>query len=70
MSIIVSVLVISYCIIGFITHIGIQKEWRKDTSKELDEFNPVFIQMSLVTVAMLWPILVGTALYQKWKEKV
>ena len=69
MSIVMSVLVVAYCVVGFITHLGMQKEYSNDVSTDLDEFSPVFIQMSLVTVALCWPILVGVAIYQKVKEK-
>lgn len=69
MSIFMSVMVIAYAVIGCFTHIAMQKEYSKDTSTDLDEFSPVFIQMSLFAVAALWPILVGVALYQVFKEK-
>ena len=69
MSIFMSVMVIAYAVVGCFTHIAMQKEYSKDTSKDLDEFSPVFIQMSLFAVAALWPILVGVALYQVFKEK-
>ena len=69
MSIVVSVLVIAYCVVGFIIHLGMQKEYSKDVSTDLDEFSPVFIQMSLFAVAALWPILVGVSLYQVFKGK-
>ncbi len=68
MSIFMSVLVIAYAVIGCFTHIAMQKEYSKDTSTDLDEFSPVFIQMSLFAVAALWPILVGVALYQVFKK--
>lgn len=70
MSIFMSVMVIAYCVVGFCTHLAMQKEYSKDTSTDLDEFSPVFIQMSLFAVAALWPILVGVAVYQVFKEKV
>lgn len=69
MSIVMSVLVVAYCIVGFCIHLGMQKEYSKDVSTDLDEFSPVFIQMSLFAVAALWPILVGVAIYHKVKEK-
>lgn len=69
MSIFMSVMVIAYSVVGCFTHIAIQKEYSKDTSTDLDEFSPVFIQMSLFAVAALWPILVGVAVYQVFKEK-
>ena len=69
MSVVMSVLVIAYAVIGCFTHIAMQKEYSKDTSKDLDEFSPVFVQMSLFAVSALWPILVGVALYQAFKEK-
>ncbi len=68
MSIFMSVLVIAYAVIGCFTHIAMQKEYSKDTSTDLDEFSPVFIQMSLFAVAALWPILVGVAIYQVFKK--
>ena len=70
MSIVMSVLVVAYCVVGFIVHLGMQKEYSRDVSTDLDEFSPVFIQMSLFAVAALWPILVGVAVYQVFKEKV
>jgi len=69
MSIVMSVWVVAYCVVGFIIHLGMQKEYSNDVSTDLDEFSPVFIQMSLFAVAALWPILVGVAIYQKVKEK-
>lgn len=70
MSIVMSVLVVAYCVVGFIVHLGMQKEYSNDVSTDLDEFSPVFIQMSLFAVAALWPILVGAAIYQVMtKEK-
>ena len=70
MSIFMSVMVIAYCVVGFCTHLAMQKEYSKDVSGELDEFSPVFIQMSLVTVALCWPVLIGIALYQVFKKGV
>ena len=69
MSIFTSVLVVAYAVIGCFTHIAMQKEYAKDTSTDLDEFSPVFIQMSLFAVSAFWPVLVGVAIYQKIKEK-
>ena len=71
MSIFMSVMVIAYSVVGCFTHIAMQKEYSKDTSTDLDEFSPVFIQMSLFAVSALWPILVSVAIYQVMtKEKV
>ena len=69
MSVFMSVMVVAYSVVGCFTHIAMQKEYNKDLSGDLDEFSPVFIQMSLFAVAALWPILVGVALYQVFKEK-
>ena len=69
MSIFMSVMVITYCAVGFFMHLGMKAEHKKDKSTDLDEFSPVFIQMSLFAVAALWPILVGVAIYQVFKEK-
>ena len=68
MSIFMSVMVIAYAVVGCFTHIAMQKEYSNDTSTDLDEFSPIFIQMSLFAVAALWPILVGVALYQVFKK--
>ena len=68
MSIFMSVMVIAYCVVGFCMHLAMQKEYSKDTSTDLDEFSPVFIQMSLFAVSAFWPVLVGVAIYQKIKE--
>ena len=68
MSVFMSVLVIAYCVVGFCMHLAMQKEYSKDTSTDLDEFSPVFIQMSLFAVLAFWPVLVGVAIYQKIKE--
>lgn len=68
MSIFMSVMVVAYAVVGCFTHIAMQKEYAKDTSTDLDEFSPVFIQMSLFAVAALWPILVGVAIYQVFKK--
>lgn len=59
-----SICVIVYTIIGFFTHIAMQSEYSKDKTEDLDGFNPLFIKMSLVTVALCWPILIGIAVYQ------
>lgn len=69
MSIFMSVMVIAYAVVGCFTHIAMQKEYRNDASKDLEDFSPIFIQMSLFAVSALWPILVGVAIYQKIKEK-
>lgn len=69
MSVFASICVIAYTVIGFFMHLAMQNEYYKDRSGDLDEFNPVFIQMSLFAVSALWPILVGVALYQVFKEK-
>lgn len=70
MSVFMSVMVVAYCVVGFCTHLAMQKEYSKDASGELDEFSPVFIQMSLFAVAALWPVLIGIALYQVFKKGV
>ena len=67
MSVFASICVIAYTVIGFFMHLAMQNEYYKDRSGDLDEFNPVFIQMSLITTAMLWPILIGVAIYQIMK---
>ena len=70
MSIVMSVMVVAYAVVGCFMHLGMKAEYKKDKSKDLDEFSPVFIQMSLFAVAALWPILVGVAIYQVMtKEK-
>ena len=70
MSIVMSVLVVAYCVVGFIVHLGMQKEYSRDVSTDLDEFSPVFIQMSLFAVAALWPLLLGIMIFQLAKKEV
>lgn len=70
MSIFMSVMVVAYAVVGCFTHIAMQKEYAKDTSTDLDEFSPVFIQMSLFAVSAFWPVLIGIALYQVFKKGV
>ena len=70
MSIVMSVLVIAYCIVGFCIHLAMQKEYKNDKSTDLDEFSPVFIQMSLFAVAALWPLLLGIMIFQLAKKEV
>ena len=68
MSVFMSVLVITYCAVGFFMHLGMKAEYKKDKSKDLDEFSPVFIQMSLFAVSAFWPLLVLVSLYQAFKK--
>jgi len=49
-------------------HLGMQKEYSKDVSTDLDEFSPVFIQISLFAVSVFWPLLVLVSLYQVFKK--
>lgn len=62
-------LVILYCIIGAIFTWGITKEWRNDTSNELNDFSPEFVYACIVAASMIWPVLVIIAIFKTFKEK-
>ena len=66
---ITTVLIIAYCIIGAIFSHGITKEYRQDQSNDLNEFNPIFVKVSIVAASLCWPLLVAAAIYQKIKEE-
>lgn len=64
---ITTILVILYCIIGFIFHVGIKKEASQDTSGDLDNLSPVFVHIMYWGASMLWPLLIAFAIYKKFK---
>lgn len=66
---IVTTVIIIYCIIGCIFTHGITKEYRQDTSNELNEFSPTFVKICIVGASLLWPILIAVAAYKTYKEK-
>lgn len=66
---ITTILILAYCLVGLIFHIGIYNEWKKDTDPEMAKLSPIFIQIALVGSALLWPILVLVVVVQKIKEK-
>lgn len=59
--------IILYCIIGFIFHVGIKKEASQDTSGDLDKLGPMFVSIMLWGASMLWPLLIVGAIYKKIK---
>lgn len=65
---ITTISILAYCIIGAIFSHGITKEYKNDTTNELNNFSPTFVKISIVGVSLLWPMLVGVAIYQKLKE--
>lgn len=70
MSIVMSVLVVAYCVVGAIIHCGIQQEWKADTTNDLDGLSPTFVHLSMISVSAFWPLLVLVSLYQVFtKEK-
>ena len=66
---IVTTVIIAYCIIGAIFTWGITEEYKKDTSNDLDSFSPAFVKVCIVMVSLGWPLLVAASIYQKIKEK-
>lgn len=70
MSIIASICVIVYCLIGACFHWGIQQEWKADKTNDLDGLSPIFIQLSMISVAAFWPGLLAVAVYQAFKGKI
>lgn len=64
---IVTTVIIIYCIIGFIFHMGIKKESAQDTSGDLDKLSPMFVSIMICGASMLWPLLIAGAIYKKIK---
>ena len=69
MSIFWGVVLAIYCVVGFVVHLGMQSEYSRDTSGEMDSFNPVVVQMGLLFAALVWPVLALVSLYQGVKGK-
>jgi len=61
-------LVSLYCLVGLIFTHGITKEYRQDTSNELNYFNPTFVKVCIIGASLLWPILIAVAAYKTFKE--
>ena len=66
---ITTILVVAYCLVGLIFTHGITKEYRQDTSNELNDFSPMFIKVCIFAVSLLWPLLIAVAAYKTYKEK-
>lgn len=64
---IITTLIILYCIIGCIFHMEIKKEAAQDTSGDLDKLSPVFVHIMFWGASMLWPVLITCAVYKKMK---
>lgn len=64
---IITSVIILYCIIGCIFHMGIKKEAAQDTSGDLDKLSPMFVSIMLWGASMLWPLLIAGAIYKKIK---
>lgn len=65
-----TVLILAYCLVGLIFTHGITKEYKQDTSGELNDFSPTFVKVCIVGAALLWPVLIIVAVYKIFKEKV
>lgn len=66
---ITTILILAYCLVGLIFTHGITKEYRQDTSNELNDFNPTFVKVCIIGASLLWPILIAAAAYKTYKEK-
>ena len=64
---IVTTVIILYCIIGCIFHMGIKKESAQDTSGDLDKLSPMFVSIMIWGASMLWPLLIAGAIIRKFK---
>jgi preprotein translocase subunit SecY len=64
---ITTILVVIYCIIGFIFHVGIKKEASQDTSGDLDKLSPMFVNITIWGASMLWPLLIAGTIFKKIK---
>ena len=69
MTILFTILIILYCIIGLVFHLGIWKEYKNDLSEELDSFSPGFVKLMIISVAILWPLMVMYHFYLQFKDK-
>ena len=69
MTILFTILIILYCVVGAIFNLGIWKEYQNDLSGELDSFSPGFVKLMVVSVAILWPLMVTYHLYLQFKNK-
>lgn len=65
----ITTLILVYCAVGAIFSYGITKEYRQDTSNELNDFSPTFVKVCIVGASLLWPILIAMAAYKTYKEK-
>jgi len=65
---ITTTLIVAYCIIGAIFTHGITKEYRQDTSNELNDFSPTFVKICIIGASLLWPVLIAVAAYKTFKE--
>ncbi len=63
-----TILILAYCLVGLIFHVGIYKCWKEDEDPEMKKFSPIFIQIALLGSALLWPVLVVVAIIQKFNE--
>ena len=66
---ITTILILAYCLVGLIFTHGITKEYRQDTSNELNDFSPTFVKICIIGASLLWPILIVVAAYKTYKEK-
>jgi hypothetical protein len=66
---ITTILVVAYCLVGLIFTHGITKEYRQDTSNELNDFSPTFVKVCIIGASLLWPLLVALTAYKTYKEE-
>ena len=66
---ITTILVVAYCLVGLIFTHGITKEYRQDTSNELNDFSPMFVKICILGASLLWPLLVAVTAYKTYKDK-
>ena len=66
---ITTILILAYCLVGLIFTHGITKEYRQDTSNELNDFSPMFVKICILGASLLWPLLVAVAAYETYKGK-
>lgn len=69
MTVLLYTLIILYCIIASAFHYGINEEWKRDVSGDLDHLNPSFIKLMVFCTSLLWPILLIWHGYIMWKNK-
>lgn len=69
MTILLYTLILLYCVVASAFHFGINEEWKRDVSGDLEHLNPSFIKLMVFCTSLLWPILLVYHYYLQFKTK-